>query len=327
MPVPTSFADISTTEADNSPSGAESPKGVVDNYLRQGFAFTKTLYNDKANKGANSDITSLSGLTTALSVAQGGTGGATAAAARASLGVVEMSKVKGLTGNVNSTTPLTKYDLSATAVVLQNANGDPILRQNTGTLTCDLGLAGSAANGRDQVAAFTANSWIYLYFIWNGTTLATLASLSATAPTLPIGYTHWAYATALRWNASSNIVPCYARGSEVVSRSEGEALTAGSATSYTAVALSSFIPPNATTVKVRGMIQNSNASTSSLRTSIDGVNDFEYVSASPGGSVTGFATNKFVFPNVGQQVYYRNTQTSGLSYLFVTSFTIPNGDA
>lgn len=39
-----------------------------------------------AKSGANSDITSLTGLTTALSIAQGGTGGATAAAARAALG-------------------------------------------------------------------------------------------------------------------------------------------------------------------------------------------------------------------------------------------------
>lgn len=40
-----------------------------------------------ATRGANSDITSLTGLTTALSVGQGGTGGNTPAAARASLGL------------------------------------------------------------------------------------------------------------------------------------------------------------------------------------------------------------------------------------------------
>lgn len=41
--------------------------------------------NGKAAKGANSDITSLTGLTTALTLEQGGTGGTTAAAARTNL--------------------------------------------------------------------------------------------------------------------------------------------------------------------------------------------------------------------------------------------------
>lgn len=41
-----------------------------------------------AKSGANADITSLTGLTTALSVAQGGTGGATQAAARSGIGAV-----------------------------------------------------------------------------------------------------------------------------------------------------------------------------------------------------------------------------------------------
>lgn len=41
----------------------------------------------KAAKGANSDITSLTGLTTPLSISQGGTGGITAAAAKTALGI------------------------------------------------------------------------------------------------------------------------------------------------------------------------------------------------------------------------------------------------
>jgi len=47
----------------------------------------QTALDGKAANGANSDITSLSGLTTALSVAQGGTGATTAAAARTNLDV------------------------------------------------------------------------------------------------------------------------------------------------------------------------------------------------------------------------------------------------
>ena len=52
-----------------------------------GVAVTVPGQKSLAKKGANSDITSLSGLTTALSIAQGGTGAKTAADARAALGL------------------------------------------------------------------------------------------------------------------------------------------------------------------------------------------------------------------------------------------------
>lgn len=47
-----------------------------------------TSLGNKASKGVNSDITGLTGLTTALSISQGGTGGKTAAEARTNLSVV-----------------------------------------------------------------------------------------------------------------------------------------------------------------------------------------------------------------------------------------------
>lgn len=49
--------------------------------------------NGKAAKGANADITSLSALTTALSIAQGGTGGITPDAARSALGVIGRNRI------------------------------------------------------------------------------------------------------------------------------------------------------------------------------------------------------------------------------------------
>ncbi|MEG5435007.1 tail fiber domain-containing protein, partial [Enterobacter asburiae] len=52
-----------------------------------GAAVTVPGQKSLARKGANSDITSLSGLTTALSISQGGTGDKTAAGARTNLGL------------------------------------------------------------------------------------------------------------------------------------------------------------------------------------------------------------------------------------------------
>ena len=91
-------------------------------------------------------------------------------------GIQSTYSVRGLTGTNNSTTPNTQYDFSADAVVLINTNGAPIRRVNTGTITNNVSAAGAVANGRDQSGAFSAGSWIHFYFIWNGTTLATVSS-------------------------------------------------------------------------------------------------------------------------------------------------------
>lgn len=60
-----------------------------------------------AAAGANSDITSLSGLTTPLTVAQGGTNSATAAAARVALGVVGWDLVSTQTAAASATIDFT----------------------------------------------------------------------------------------------------------------------------------------------------------------------------------------------------------------------------
>lgn len=55
--------------------------------INQSITALNTAVSNKAAKGANSDITSITGLTTALGIAYGGTGGKTAAEARTNLGL------------------------------------------------------------------------------------------------------------------------------------------------------------------------------------------------------------------------------------------------
>lgn len=70
-----------------------------------------------AASGANSDITSLTGLTTALSIGQGGTGAATAAAARTGLGL-DPASVTTLAAGTDNIAPATALSLANLAAPL-----------------------------------------------------------------------------------------------------------------------------------------------------------------------------------------------------------------
>ncbi|HGF0797266.1 TPA: tail fiber domain-containing protein [Enterobacter hormaechei] len=82
---------------------ADVMKGTTDVTITiNGVAVTVPGQKSLAKKGANSDITSLSGLTTALSISQGGTGAKNAADARTNLGLgsAATKDVGANTGNV-----------------------------------------------------------------------------------------------------------------------------------------------------------------------------------------------------------------------------------
>lgn len=79
-------ASTSKTNAATSATNAGNSATAAANSATQA-ANSAASVSGKASSGANSDITSLSGLTTPLSLAQGGTGSATQAGARSNLGL------------------------------------------------------------------------------------------------------------------------------------------------------------------------------------------------------------------------------------------------
>jgi hypothetical protein len=123
---------------------------------------------------------------------------------------------------------------------------------NSSTLLAD--ITTTAANGRDQVAAFTANNWVHFYYVGPDTvtssTLQVRASLTAppTGPTLQTSETRWAYAAAVRLNASTALLPTYiyddTASLSVADSGETRVLSNGTSTSMTAVDCSNYIPPN-----------------------------------------------------------------------------------
>lgn len=97
------------------------------------------LTADKANSGANSDITSLSGLTTDLSIAQGGTASSTASDARTALGVEIGVDVQAHDAQLDDISAITPAD--GAFVVGDGAN---LIAESGATARASLGL-GTAA--------------------------------------------------------------------------------------------------------------------------------------------------------------------------------------
>lgn len=93
---------------------------------------------NKANKGANTDITSLSGLTTALSVPQGGTGATTASSARTNLGLKGAAVL-----DVGTT--------SGTVAAGNDARLDTVNNKTGGTVTGNVDLKGGLSLTRPTV--------------------------------------------------------------------------------------------------------------------------------------------------------------------------------
>jgi len=111
--------------------------------LSSNVVLSNTDISGSASAGANSDITSLTGLTTALSIAQGGTGSTTAAGARTSLGLGTVSTYN--IGTSGASVPV--LNASNTWSGTQNLDGLIVGAARTGSVGIELGsltTAGSA---------------------------------------------------------------------------------------------------------------------------------------------------------------------------------------
>jgi hypothetical protein len=251
--------------------------------------------------------------------------------------VVGTYKVVGLQGKNNTVTPNTQYDLTADQVQLRNpTTGIIVVRNNPGTITCDVALAGPAANGRDQLGVFSPSSWIHFYFIWNGTTLATVASATAptTGPTLPAGYTHWAYAGAVYFNGSSQLLATRIRGNTAWYASNQTALSGGAATSETAISLTALVPPNNLRAYFGCLVNvTSGAGAGSVTFTARAITGADFARpAIASSNVASLATQtyaSFVMPVLGQQIFYLLADTGQVASraldLYVTGYTVPNG--
>jgi hypothetical protein len=242
----------------------------------------------------------------------------------------------------NSSTPNTQFDLDADYITLRNpTTGHCVTIANPGAaITNNISTAGPAANGRDQAGAFSNSSWVHFYWIWNGTTLATISSATAPpiGPTLPSGYTHWAYAGAVYLDSGGALRRVYIRDNVISLAAAAQVLDASAqATTPTVIDLSEVVPPNAGNIEFTTRITvtatgGGAAATSASYQVLSGSSMIPTPRVISGvASGGGVSTLGFTTPNVGQQLLYTLVDDVGSATsirqlrLYVVSYTVPNG--
>lgn len=159
----------------------------------------------------------------------------------------------------------TTLTLTADQLLMQNSSGVPYLAKS---VSVTLNSASSGAGGLDT-GSIAANTWYYVYGIYNGTTQSAVLSASSSGPTLPGGYT---YDTgpigAARTDGSSHFLGFMQFGRDwqywVTASSSNltafPVIASGSAGSYTAESVSA-VCPTAIAPKIKIQAYNENTGT------------------------------------------------------------------
>lgn len=188
--------------------------------------------------------------------------------AAAASGTSSNTAIRGSYSNLKASATGTSATTTVTAdeIILENSSN------NYQTLRAvSLSIAGTSvgANGLDT-GSLAANTWYSTWVIWNGTTTSGLMSLSATAPTMPSGYTYKARTGWIRTDGTANKYPLsftqsgrrvqykVAAGSNVVALPIMSSGTQGSTTvpTWVAVSTGAFVPATASIVRLVIFLNN-----------------------------------------------------------------------
>jgi hypothetical protein len=176
---------------------------------------------------------------------------------------IAAASVQGVFKNLQVSSTGLNANVSVTAdeiAVEDSANAYQTLRSVTLTIA---GTSSGVANGLDT-GVLAVSTWYSVWVIWNGTTKAGLLSLSATAPTLPSGYTHKARVGWMRTDSTANKYPLgftqrgrsvqylVNPGTNVITTPVMASGAAGSISTptYISVGVSSVVPSTASFIKI-----------------------------------------------------------------------------
>lgn len=219
--------------------------------------------------------------------------------------------------NVNA-----KFDVTADEIILRTT-ANAYHRATSVSVTGD--ITGSGANGLDT--GVEANStWYYVWVISNGTTLAALFSTSATAPTMPSGYTYKFLASAVYNDSSGNFRTMASVGMNVY-QADVEALNAAGVTSWTSLSIASSVP--ATAVAIRGRTTNPANQVLGMHLAANSAGTIGVVEAAIySGATTAvdsqYGGSNFYMPILTSQTIWRkHNATSAGQVVIISGFELP----
>ena len=223
------------------------------------------------------------------------------------------------------------FTLAAHSLTVMNASTHALtVIANPAAVTVNISTSGPAVNARDRAAVISASSWVHFYWVYDGSTLASVSSpdTPAAGPNLPSGYTSWAYAGAVRVDADTDLVGTHIVGSMSWYGPFQRALSAGAATSETAVDLSTFVPPTAIGVKMNAVCLTVAGSVAGDRCKLRFVPSVDFATLSQTGATAAAGESQSVeMPVPTQRVYYiiTTTGTAPTLTLDVQGFQNPSG--
>lgn len=173
----------------------------------------------------------------------------------------------------NVATPNSKVDVAATDLIVKDASVIPVCLTSVALTGVD--ITASGANGLDT-GAEAGNTWYFIWVIYNPTTVTTagLISASATAPTMPAGYTYKALVGAVRNDGSSNFVGFWQEGREVFQVTQNVITNTAPALAdtYESLSLAAYVPTIAkVALGVMGMSNTANNSSMAVASDAAGI--------------------------------------------------------
>jgi len=157
-------------------------------------------------------------------------------------GAALMGAVCGLRIANDAGNPNTQIDLSA------NYIGTVV---PSGALNINCALSGQTGGNDLDTGTLQASKWYYIWVIYNGTTVAGLASLSSTSPTMPSGFTYSRLVGAAVTDSNAHFLVFVQQGNHWIYDSYQTVSTGTAVMSWTTQNCSTFIPP----ISTRGWLQ------------------------------------------------------------------------